>query len=78
MTLPVMVRKNFRCVIVDPRTDFSLCTGITVNVPSGLTRQQAIDYVTGAIATEISRYAASEALGFGPFGPDTNWSDIVT
>ncbi len=74
-----MVRKSLRCVIVDPTNcNVNLCTGIMINVPSGLTRQQAIDYVTGAIATEISRYAASEALGFGPFGPDTNWSDIVT
>ena len=74
-----MVRKSLQCVIVDSSNhNINLCTGISVNVPSGLTRQQAIDYVTGAIATEISRYAASEALGFGPFGPDTNWSDIVT
>ena len=69
-----MIRKSFRCVIVDPFNDFSLCTGIQVNVPSGLTRLQAIDYVTGAIAKEVSRYAASEALGLGPFDNNTDWN----
>ena len=70
------VRKSFRCVIVEG--DTQLCTGIMVNVPAGLTRLQAIDYVTGAIAKEISRYAASEALGLGPFDHNTDWNEIVT
>ena len=73
-----MVRKSLRCVIVDPNNHFSLCTGIQVNVPSGLTRHQAVAYVTGAIAQEISRYAALEALGLGPTSNDTDYNEIVT
>lgn len=72
------VRKSFRCVIVDPATNSQLCTGIHVNVPSGLTRTQAIDFVTGAIAKEVGRYAASEALGLGPFDHNTDWNEIVS
>jgi hypothetical protein len=73
------VRKNFRCVIVEPSNQNSaLCTGIMVNVPAGLTRHQAVDYVTGAIAKEISRYAAWEALNMGPVGNDTDYNEIVT
>jgi hypothetical protein len=74
-----MVRKNFRCIIVEANAQApALCTGIMVNVPAGLTRTQAIDYVTGAIAKDIGRYAASEALGLGPFTNDTDWNEIVT
>lgn len=71
------IRKSFRCVIVGSNGD-QLCTGIHVNVPSGLTRTQAIDFVTGAIAREVGRYAASEALGFGPFDHNTDWNEKVT
>jgi hypothetical protein len=71
-----MVRKSFRCVI--ETNGAQLCTGIFVNVPSGLTRNQAIDYITGAIAKEVSRYAASEALGLGPTDHNTDWNEIVT
>lgn len=74
-----MVRKSFRCVIVNPSNPVEqLCTGIQVNVPAGLTRYQAVDYVTGAIAKEISRYAAWEALGFGPVDNNTDYNEIVT
>ena len=73
-----MIRKSFRCVIVDPATNGQLCTGIQVNVPAGLTRTQAIDFVTGAIAKDVGRYAASEALGLGPFDHNTDWNEIVT
>lgn len=74
------VRKNFRCVIVasEASQQFSLCTGIQVNVPSGLTRHQAVAYVTGAIAQEINRYAAWEALGMGPVDNNTDYNEIVT
>lgn len=74
------IRTRLRCVIVDPDVQtYALCTGISIEVPRGLTRQQAIDYVSGVIAREVSRYAASEALGCGPFGNDPNyWSEIVT
>jgi hypothetical protein len=73
------VRKNFRCVIVEANSQApALCTGIMVNVPSGLTRHQAVDYVTGAIAKEISRYAAWEALGMGPVDNNTDYNEIVT
>lgn len=71
-----MTRKSFRCVI--DLGGQQLCTGIQVNVPSGLTRTQAVDFVTGAIAKEIGRYAAWEALGFGPIDSKTDWSEIVT
>jgi hypothetical protein len=74
-----MTRKTFRCVIVNSANqNESYCTGITVYVPTGLTRQQAIDYVTGALAAEISRYAAAEALALGPTDRDTDWNEIVT
>jgi hypothetical protein len=73
------IRKSFRCVIVESSNQqISLCTGIQVNVPSGLTRIQAVDFVTGAIAKEISRYAAWEALGIGPFDNNTDWNEIIT
>lgn len=72
-------RKNFRCVIVDSENQgFSLCTGISINVPAGLTRSEAVDFVTGYIAREVSRYAAWEALGFGPTDSGTDFQEIVT
>jgi hypothetical protein len=72
-------RKSFRCVIVGQGDNNNhLCTGIFVHVPAGLTRHQAVDYVTGVIAKEISRYAAWEALDLGTIDNDTNWSEIVT
>ena len=74
------VRKQLRCIIVEPgqQTMVALCTGIAVNVPDGLTRQEAIDYVTGVITREVSRYAASEALGLGSIDRETDWSEKVT
>ena len=73
------IRKQLRCVIVDPfDQNKSLCTGILVDVPAGLTRNQAQDFVTGVIAGEVRRYAAAEALGLGPYDQNTNWQEIVT
>ena len=73
------VRKNFRCVIVEANSQTpALCTGIQINVPPGLTRFQAVAYVTGAIAQEVSRYAAWEALGMGPVDNNTDYNEIVT
>jgi hypothetical protein len=72
-------RTSFRCVIVNPdKPAEQLCTGILVNVPAGLTRPEAVAWVTGAISGEIHRYAAWEALGFGPIDLDIDWSEIVT
>jgi hypothetical protein len=66
-------------VLVEPGNQaMSLCTGITVYVPDGLTRHEAVDYVTGAIAKELSRYAAWEALGVGPVDNNTDYSEKVT
>ena len=74
-----MTRHTFRCVIVNPSNPIEqFCTGITINVPKGLTRTQAVDYVTGTIAKEMGRYAAWEALGFGPIDQHTDWNEIVT
>lgn len=75
-----MLRTRLRCVIVNPDApEQVLCTGISINLPRGLTRKQAADYVAGVIAGEVSRYAAAEALGCGPYGNDPNyWSEIVT
>ena len=74
-----VVRKSFRCIIINPgATAEQLCTGIHVNVPPGLTRTQAVDYVTGRIAKELSRYAAWEALGFGATDPKMDWDEVVT
>ena len=74
------VRTHLRCIIVEPAQSTSaLCTGISIDVPSGLTRQEAIDFVTGVIAREVSRYAASEALGLGPFASGGDyWTEKVT
>ncbi|GAC1572662.1 MAG: hypothetical protein NVS3B5_01660 [Sphingomicrobium sp.] len=73
-----MVRKTFRCVIVDPATNAQLCTGIQINVPGGLSRGEAVDFVTEAISKDVARYAAWEALGLGPFDKNTDWAEIVT
>lgn len=72
------IRKSFRCVIVDPSTNAPLCTGIQIKVPSGLTRHEAVSYVAGEIAKEVGRYAAWEALGFGPVTKDMDWYEVVT
>lgn len=73
------LRNRFRCVIVQPHGQtMTLCTGIMVDVPAGLTRTQAIDYVAGRIGGEVARYAASEALGFGPIDGKIDWNEIVT
>jgi predicted SprT family Zn-dependent metalloprotease len=72
----VTTRKNFRCVF--ELGGAVLSTGIQINVPDGLTRRQAVDYVTGVVAKEVSRYAAWEALGLGPTDNDTDWNEKVT
>ena len=69
---------NFRCVLVDASTGNVLGTSIMVNIPPGLTRQQAFDYATGRIAGELSRYAVHEAMGLGPYDNQTDWNEIVT
>jgi hypothetical protein len=71
------MRLIFRSVFLDYK-DNVLSTGIQVRLPAGLTRQEAINYVTGVVAGEVSRYAASEALGLGPITSETDWSEIVT
>lgn len=72
-------RTRFRCVIVDPGAQQpQLCTGIMVDVPAGLNRHEAINYVADKIAGEVRRYAAAEALGLGPTDYDTRWSEPVT
>lgn len=70
------LRRQFLCVFTDGNAHLS--TSIAIDVPSGLTRQQAIDFVTGRVAAEVARYAASEAMGFGPFDQSTDWTKIVT
>ena len=74
----MIARKSMRCVIVDPANNAQICTGIQINVPAGLTRTEAVDFVTGKIAGEVSRYAASEALGLGPVDQHSDWKAIVT
>jgi hypothetical protein len=72
-------RTEFKCVLVEP--DYqgaAINTSIYVRVPSGLTREQARDYVVGRITGELSRYAAWEGLGLGPTDNSTDWSEIVT
>lgn len=72
-------RTRFRCVIVDPGSQpMSLCSGITVDVPAGLNRHDAINYVADKIAAEVRRYAAAEALGLGHFDHETRWTEPVT
>jgi len=68
-----------RCIIVEPgQQTTALCTGIQIDVPKGLTRQQAVDYVTGVISREVSRYAAWEALNLGSMDRNTDWNEIIT
>ena len=62
----------------DHNSTGSIATSITVEVPPGLTRHQAVAYVTGYIAGEVSRYFAHECLALGPTGPYTKWSEPVT
>jgi len=68
---------SFRCTLVGD-TGNVLGTSILVNIPPGLTRQQAFDYATGRIAGELSRYAVHEAMGLGPYDNNTDWNEIVT
>lgn len=73
------LRTRFRCVLVESDNQVSaLCTGIQVDVPAGLTRDQAFDYVTGRLAGELRRYAVQEALGLSESSHQTDWSEIVT
>lgn len=77
--MPMALRTRFRCVIVEEGNQASsLCTGIQVIVPSGLTREEAQDFVAGRIAGEVRRYAAAEALGLGYIDNATDWSEKVT
>lgn len=55
-----------------------VATSISVDVPTGLTREQAADYVAGRVAGEVRRYAAYECLGLTCIYPDTDWREIVT
>lgn len=72
-------RKEFRCVILNDDGNVA-CTGIQIKLPAGLTREQAVQFVTGVIAQEVSRYAAAEALGLGPieYNQPNYWTEIVT
>lgn len=56
----------------------SIATHISVDVPSGLTRQEAVDYVVGKVAGEMSRYFAHECLSLGPTDNHTDWKAKVT
>lgn len=70
-------RHSFRCLLLDWEGK-TLCTSIAIDVPPGLTRQQAFDYVAGVCAREIARYAAAEALGITEITRETDWKEIVT
>jgi hypothetical protein len=73
------MRTRFRCIIIeDGQQSPALCTGIQIIVPSGLTREQAQDFVAGRIAGEVRRYAAAEALGLSQFDNNTDWNEPVT
>ena len=60
------MRRLFYCLLLDqpyPGTGvMQLASNIQIEVPDGLTNQQAIDYVTGRIAEQVGHYAAHEAL----------------
>lgn len=70
-------RRFFRFVATDGNGQ-NFCTSISVQVPTGLTRTEAVAYVTGVVAGEISRYAAWEAMCLGPIDRETDWSEKVT
>lgn len=75
-------RKSFRVRVFeegDPAAyNGGVITGIQINVPAGLTRQQAVDYVVGKVAHEFANYGAREALALGPTDNQTDWNEKVT
>ena len=57
------VRTTFYiCGKADPSGP-NIATSIQVNLPRGLNRWEAINYITGVVAAEVSRYFASECMG---------------
>lgn len=62
----------------DHNLPYSIATSITVEVPTGLTRTEAVDYVVGKVAGEMSRYFAHECLALGPTNNQTDWKAKVT
>lgn len=59
-----LARKKFRVVITDDCSlPAQIATSISISVPDGLTRQQAVAYVTGHVATQLEKFAAWEAFG---------------
>ena len=74
-----MSRKRF-CIRASegPNDTSFIATHIAVEVPSGLTRDQAVAFVTGQVAKEISRYFAWECLQLGYIDNQTDWKEVVT
>ena len=73
------LRTKFKCVLVEPDYQgMALNTSIFVDVPAGLTREQAFDYCAGRIVGELRRYAVQEALGLAEITRETDWREIVT
>lgn len=71
------LRSRFRVVLLDDEGQ-SVATSITVEMPSGLTREQAADYATGRVLGEFRRYMVYEGLGLTYTDHDTKWDEIVT
>lgn len=62
----------------NPGDGYSLATHIQVEVPEGLTRQQAVEFVTGKIAGEVSRYFAHECMALGWTDNATDYKAVMT
>lgn len=66
-------RTQFTCVLTIPDRRTTLTTGISIDVPKGLTRQQAVEYIMGRISAEVSR-----ALGLSQLNALDDPNEVVT
>lgn len=70
------IRKRFYCRLL-AEDGSQIATSIQVILPPGLTRYQAIEFVTGRIAAEVGRYAAHEALGLSHITNDSPFEPVT-
>lgn len=60
--MPAPLQIRFRAFITDGFGEHDGGTSIMVTVPDGLEEWQQIEYITGRVASEVSRYLAKECL----------------
>ena len=71
------IRTSFKCRLFS-NDGYQVCAPVIVNVPSGLTREQAFDYCAGRLVSELRRYCVQEALGLSESNSQTDWQETVT